>query len=129
MKKNTSKILLTILCMLSTCVINAYDFSADGIYYTITSQSRLEVEVAEGTSNYSGDVTIPQTVNYSNRTYTVTGIGNYAFGYCRGLTSIVIPNSVTNIGNYAFEYCSGLTSIVIPNSVTNIGTCAFEGCI
>lgn len=128
MKKNTSKILLTILCMLSTCVINAYDFSADGIYYTITSQSRLEVEVAEGTSNYSGDVTIPQTVNYSNRTYTVTGIGNYAFGYCRGLTSIVIPNSVTNIGNYAFEYCSGLTSIVIPNSVTNIGTCAFEGC-
>lgn len=55
-------------------------------------------------------------------------IGDYAFYYCTGLTSVTIPNSVTSIGDYAFEYCTGLTSITIPNSVTSIGFEAFRGC-
>ena len=59
---------------------------------------------------------------------SVTSIGNWAFSYCSGLTSISIPNSVTRIGIYAFYCCSGLTSISIPNSVTSIGDFAFSGC-
>ena len=59
---------------------------------------------------------------------SVTSIGDYAFRYCTGLTSITIPNSVTSIGDYAFRNCSGLTSITIPNSVTSIGNYAFNGC-
>ena len=59
---------------------------------------------------------------------SVTSIGNYAFYYCRGLTSISIPNSVTSIGNSAFSSCSGLTSISIPNSVTSIDNSAFSRC-
>ena len=39
-----------------------------------------------------------------------------------------IPNSVTSIGDYAFGICNGLTSIIIPNSITSIGTDAFFGC-
>ena len=58
----------------------------------------------------------------------VTSIGNYAFNYCRNLTSITIPNSVTSIGLNAFYRCSGLTSITIPNSVTSIKSSAFKGC-
>ena len=58
----------------------------------------------------------------------VTSIGNYAFYYCSGLTSVTIPNSVTSIGEYAFAWCSGLTSVTIPNSVTSIGEDAFSGC-
>jgi hypothetical protein len=59
---------------------------------------------------------------------SVTSIGDYAFSYCSGLTSIEIPNSVTSIGNSAFSYCSGLASIEIPNSVTSIGDYAFYYC-
>ena len=59
---------------------------------------------------------------------SVISIGNYAFYYCRSLTSIVIPEGVTSIGNEAFEYCSSLTSIVIPESVTSIGNSAFYNC-
>ena len=59
---------------------------------------------------------------------SVTSIGNYAFEYCSGLTSIEIPNSVTSIGEKAFYFCIGLTSIQIPNSVTSIGSVAFCGC-
>ena len=39
-----------------------------------------------------------------------------------------IPNSVSTIGDYAFSYCSGLTSVQIPNSVTTIGKNAFYNC-
>ena len=60
---------------------------------------------------------------------TVTSIGNSAFYYCYGLTSIGIPSSVTTISASAFYYCIGLTSIEIPNSVTSIGNSAFYYCI
>ena len=59
---------------------------------------------------------------------SVTSIGDYAFQYCSGLTSVTIPNSVTSIGNSAFYGCRGLTSITIPNSVTSIGSSAFANC-
>ena len=59
---------------------------------------------------------------------SVTSIGDWAFAYCRGLTSVTIPNSVTRIGNYAFWSCDGLSSVTIPNSVTSIGDGAFSRC-
>ncbi|MBQ2794185.1 MAG: leucine-rich repeat domain-containing protein, partial [Clostridia bacterium] len=71
------------------------------------------------------------SVPTSLKTVVITGgasIDNYAFAYCTGLTSVVIPNSVTSIGDYAFRDCTSLTSIVIPNSVTSIEYWAFELC-
>ena len=59
----------------------------------------------------------------------VTSIGDYAFRFCDGLTSITIGNSVTSIGEGAFSGCDGLTSVTIPNSVTSIGANAFSGCV
>ena len=58
----------------------------------------------------------------------MTSIGDGAFSYCTGLTSITIPSSVTSIGYSAFIGCSGLTSITIPSSVTSIGNYAFYRC-
>ena len=52
----------------------------------------------------------------------------YAFNGCRGLTSVIIGNSVTSIGDSAFSGCSGLTSVTIPDSVTSIGSRAFYNC-
>ena len=46
----------------------------------------------------------------------------------KGCKNTVIPNSVMSIGDGAFSYCSGLTSITIPNSVTSIGDSAFYNC-
>ncbi len=55
----------------------------------------------------------------------VTSIGKVAFFHHKGLTSIIIPDSVTGIENEAFSCCYGLTSITIPDSVTSIGYEAF----
>ena len=60
----------------------------------------------------SGNLIIPSTISYNGTTYSVTSIGDRAFYYCSGLTSVTIPNSVTSIGGSAFYGCNGLTSIV-----------------
>ena len=59
---------------------------------------------------------------------SVTSIGEQAFEDCISLANINIPSGVTSIGNLAFENCSSLTSIDIPNSVTSIGNSAFQSC-
>ncbi len=101
------------------------DTYIDGIYYDFTEN---EAEVTNGDITYSGAVTIPKSVTYKGKTYSVTSIGSFAFERCSGLTSVTIPESVTSIGDFAFWDCSGLTSVSIPNSVTSIGDDAFYGC-
>lgn len=106
----------------------AYDAEIDGIYYNFYGD---EAEVTyENTSfnSYSGDIVIPESFIYNEKTYTVTSIGEEAFADCYSLASANIPNSVTSIGGYAFYGCVGLTSINIPNSVTSIGESAFADC-
>ena len=116
--------------MLTLCSLNlwAYDLEVDGIYYNILADKTNEVEVTNGLTEYSGSVTIPETVTYSGIAYSVTSIGGSAFSYCSGLTSVTIGNSVTSIGDLAFYCCYDLTSITIPNSVTSIGRVAFGTC-
>ena len=116
------------LCLCVTQV-HAYDFVVSGIYYNKTSTTEVEVTYKDTNYNsYSGKKTIPSSVTYSGKTYSVTSIGSYAFEDCSGLTSVTIGNSMTSIGSYAFEDCSGLTSVTIGNSVTSIGSHAFFAC-
>ena len=128
------KHLFTALLLLCCLTANAHDFVVGGIYYNITDDTNKKVEVTyRGSSpaayfhEYTGLVTIPQSVTYNGTTYSVTSIGDYAFYQC-DVKSVEIPNSVTSIGSYAFYICTGLTSIVIGNSVTSIGGSAFSGC-
>ena len=113
----------------------AEDFAVDGIYYKIISSTNKTVAVTYCGSSYdtysneySGAVTIPESVTYNGNTYSVTSIGYEAFRNCSSLTSVEIPNSVTSIGYDAFRNCSSLTSVEIPNSVTSIGFSAFSHC-
>ena len=128
------KTTLLLLALLLPASAAAQDFEVDGIYYTING-NQISVSVtylknSDGSSaySYSGDITIPETVNYRGATYMVTRIDNWAFKGCTELTSVVIPNSVTYISDSAFENCSGLTSVTMGNSVTVIKDYAFRGC-
>ena len=124
---------IVLLLNLITYGANAYtyDFKVNGIYYNKISNNEVEVTFKSTSDRgYSGEITIPNSVQYGGKTYNVTSIGESAFYNCSGLTgSLTIPNSVTTIGNYSFYRCSGLTgSLTIPNSVTSIGNSAFNQC-
>ena len=140
MKKNyfLYSLLAVLMCMCSVKSF-AHDIevkNADGvtIYYswrndgTELAVSYFGVDGDEPSIGfYSGEVIIPESVEYGGKTYKVTGIYLCAFLYCGHLTSVTIPNTVTSIGERAFEGCGSLTSVTIPSSVTSIGRDAFDG--
>ena len=97
----------------------------DGIRYALNGTDKDATVLA---NNYSGNVVIPESIQYSDENYSVTAIGKKAFKDCLNLSSITIPESVTSIGYYAFENCTDLTEVTIPNSATNISEGAFSGC-
>ena len=119
--------LFTVLLLLCSTVAFAESAVIDGITYELITKGK-QAKVVAGDTEYRGDIVIPESVEYNGATYNVTIIGDNAFCWCSGLTSVEIPNSVTSIGNYAFCGCSGLTSIEIPNSVTSFGYSAFQSC-
>ena len=120
--------LLSVAMLLCSVVASAYDFVVDSIYYDINGDEVAVTFMKRRNGGYSGNVVIPDSVTYNEKTYSVTSIGKDAFYNCSGLTSVTIGNSVTSIGNSAFYRCSSLTSVTIPNSVTSIGNEAFYNC-
>ena len=125
--------------------MNAYDFSAvcetgQSLYYDIIDAQNHYVELTHpgtvGTIGWSGftkptgDIILPENVQYNDEIYIVTRIGSFTFYNCNGLTgSLTIGNSVKGIDDSAFKYCSGFTgSLCIGDSVIYIGHSAFSDC-
>ena len=98
----------------------------DGFKYKLNTEEKTAT-----LSRYSGsakEVCIPDSITYSEETFTVTYLGNSCFYNCTSLTSINIPSSVTSLGDGCFKDCTSLTSIDIPSSVTSFGDGCFQNC-
>ena len=103
-------------------------FMRGGIKYGAQTSPQGNIAMVVAGGEYTGDITIPATVENGGITYTVTSIRGNAFSDCSDLVSVDIPAGVTSIGDYAFYYCSSLTYVDIPNGVTSIGYGAFSDC-
>ena len=141
-----SALLVLLLSAVGMGKMYAYDFSAvcetgQTLYYNITDAENHYVELTcPGWANYeycwygytkpTGEIILPESVQYEDVTYTLTSIGCYTFYNCSELIgNLNIPNSVTLIGGHAFTGCSGFTgSLTIPNTITIIGEFAFYYC-
>lgn len=142
--KRASLLSVAVLCGFA---VNAQTFTVDGIKYKASGST-----VAVQKDAYTGDLVIPETVDYEGKTYTVTSAAAAAFKQNEAITSIQLPNSITKFikGQFSkctnlkkvniptgitgtmpgnvFEYCSSLDSIVIPAGVTTINSAQFNGC-
>lgn len=92
------------------CNISYSSWSSNPLYYA----EKLYVNGVLAT-----DIIIPDGV---------TKISNYAFYYCRSLTSITLPDGIKSIGEMAFEECTSLVSITIPSGLEEIYSYAFMNC-
>ena len=157
-KKRILPILMAILLVITMMPViagTAYaesEITVNGVKYSLNDNDKTAA-ISGHTTDLSGEVVIPDTVTSNGDTYTVTSIGQDAFFWCEGLTSITIPKNVTSIGEgafyrctslgtvgfaegsklesigkSAFSMCTRLTSITIPESVTSIDEDAFGGC-
>ena len=118
-----------------TLCLSAQKVEIDGMCYSLITEKqrasvtfRGELEVALTEGSYSGDIVIPDEIEYDGTTYKVEGL-YYAFTNCSNLTSVQLPSSLLAIGGYSFRNCTKLTSITIPPSVEVINSEAFKGCI
>ena len=142
--KRASLLSVAVLCGFA---VNAQTFTVDGIKYKASGST-----VAVQKDAYTGDLVIPETVDYEGKTYTVTSAAAAAFKQNEAITSIQLPNSITKFikGQFSkctnlkkvniptgitgtmpgnvFEYCSSLDSIVIPAGITTINSAQFNGC-
>ena len=124
------KWLFLFICSLLPLMANASFFGVeeiDGIRYYIHTEYQFAV-VWQNNKQCSGDIVIPETVEFDGVTCTVCDIEENAFYGCTGLTSVSIPSTVNAIGRSAFEGCTSLSSVTISNSVTYIGDLAFANC-
>lgn len=128
MKQKLHSLLLMVALLSWSMVIAASDFDDGILKYTITSPSNLEVQCDGLTDKHKNDedVSIPSTVNYNNRTYTVvilgsgngytdsTGGSTSSTAFSKNLKSIQLPSSITSLNSYVFSGCTNLKEITLP---------------
>ena len=100
------------LAIVATFVESTGTFSIDGVNYSILSASEETVIVSKSIE-YSGHLTIPETVNNSGVTWKVVGIADNAFNSCSDLITISLPQSMNanNMGISVFTGCTKLAAI------------------
>lgn len=114
--------------------------NSNGIRYLIEDGKAI---VGRQDKELSGDIVIPEKIDYNGTSYTVAGLvdptniteWSSKTVTCEGgafqsskVTSVVLPNSITVVSAGAFNGCSNLTKVCLPTQATQLGAACFAGC-
>ncbi len=116
-------IIATIIYLSLQGRVYAYDLEIDGIYYNITSIKDLTAEVTKGETEYTGDIIIPDNIEYNGKALSVTSIGENVF-LESSIKQVKIGDNVKIIGESAFFH-STLEQVEMGKGVESIGWSAF----
>lgn len=95
-----------------------------GLAYKLNEETDTYTVTGIGDYAFRGRITVP----YGYQGKAVTAVGNVAFPYCKGLTELVLPESITSVGEAAFYNSTDLRTIVFPSGVTAVSNYTFYGC-
>lgn len=123
------RLLLLSFMMICTMLAAEAQTLIDGIWYNLSVGAMTAEVTSTKNAEYEGDIVVPEQVTCGSEVYTVTGIADNAFYFCKDVTSVTLPSTVTRIGHYAFARCQGLSSMELPEGLTDIGMHAFEYCM
>lgn len=120
MNKPLLKRLLILIAVILTSVCAKAQFVKSGNFYyqivnigseigAVVSPDSEKYARQEGT--YSGNLVIPETMEYDGTTYPVIGVNGSSFLYCTDLRSLSISKTVRSA--FVFQDCPNLTSVII----------------
>ena len=120
MKKKVFKSLFAAASLLCSIPVSAYDFEVDGVYYDIVSMNGFTCKVVKESSKslYKGNIVIPSTISFNNKTLTVIEIADKVFKECSDLTGITIPSTISLVGDEMFNGCTKLEYVKIEDGET-----------
>ena len=111
-------------------------FKVGNLFYIIKDATNHKVYVTDDPSNtdpentykktLSGHLTIPETVSYNGKSWTVVGIDAGAFADVESITSVTLPPTIEYIRGNAFGNTTNLKSINFPAALKLIGSGAFD---
>lgn len=144
------KIIALLLALITVLSVSIVSFNAEELSETLISGDFIIEKTGEGEARITGyigndeELTIPAELegckiksiaenafkdNLSVRFLTISegieAIEDYAFAYCRALTSVILPKTLKVVGEGAFYYCPKMRSAAIPSTVESIGKEAF----
>lgn len=115
----------------ATRSLNTDNKDNQGLTYTLNADHTATVANYDNNTP-DGVIDIPDTVISGGQPYTVTAIGDSAFGSFptpTNVSSVFIPATVRSIGDSAFSYCNALTTVTFAENsqLKSIGSGAFWG--
>lgn len=139
-----------LLSLLGVCTVLSlparefeYEYEGQKIRYVVVDETAKTCRTLEGmeldcleppyasAGNFvEGALILPSVVvnPQSGEEYTLVSIGENGFIGCRGLTSVMIPESVESLGYDAFSYCTSLESVSLPSTLKTVDGGAFSYC-
>ena len=98
----------------------------ENLTYTVNDDGQT-VTLTDGHSA-TGSITIPEAIEKGEESYSVTGVGDWAFWVCSALESVTFSGSVDSIGYEAFSHCFDLKNVTFSGDVDSIEDFAFWAC-
>lgn len=73
-----NRFLLSLFGCLMLFTVKVQAVEINGLYYNLISKGNI-AEVIKGPQSYSGDIVVPEKIEYEDISYTVTSIGKQPF--------------------------------------------------
>lgn len=103
----------------------AETFSEGDLNFEITGETTCRLIASP---EVSGILSLPPTVVYENKEYSVTSVAAEAFTGAQKLEALLLPGSVTDIGKAVARRCSALRVVEFGESLNTLGDEAFAEC-